>query len=432
MFRLKAFRLKTTLKISRDKIKILVFTSLFPNNTSRNHGVFVKERMSAVARLGGCELKVVAPVPYYPSVRFGWRAGYARVVREEVIDGIEVYHPRYFMIPKVGMVLQGLTMFISLLPYIRKLQRSSEFDLIDAHYVYPDGLAAVLLGAVLNKPVVISARGSDINEFGKFPIIKRLLHYTLKRATHCIAVCQALKNEMTRFDITSRKITVIPNGVDGKKFFPCGTEGARERLGLPASRRIILSVGALIPRKGHDYTIRALKVLIQKNEFSDLLLIIAGGGPDREELILLVRALGLSEQVRFVGEIPHQELRFWYSAADLFCLASDREGWPNVILESLACGTPVIATNIWGVPEIIQSDDIGLLTKRDDNDIAAALHRGLTKNWRREKIIAFAAQHTWCRAAQSVQGVFESVLGVSGRASVLTEAGGKHRLSGSA
>jgi teichuronic acid biosynthesis glycosyltransferase TuaC len=380
--------LQDSVKLNRDKMRVLVFTSLFPNNISPNHGVFVKERMCEVARLGRCELKVLAPVPYYPPVRFGSRARYSRVFREEVIGGIQVYHPRYFMIPKVGMALHGLAMFFSLLRFVMKLRRSFEFDLIDAHYVYPDGFAAVLLGAVLSKPVVVSARGSDINEFGRFPIIKRLLRYTLKRATSSIAVCQALKDEMTRLGIDSTRICVIPNGVDGKKFFPRAIGEAREKLGLPATRRIILSVGALIPRKGHDYTIRALKVLVQKTASSDLLLLIAGGGPDREELDFLVRSLDLTDHVRFVGEIPHQELRLWYSAADLFCLASDREGWPNVVLESLACGTPVVATDIWGIPEIIQSDAIGLLTKRNDNDIAMALQKALSKHWRREKIVS--------------------------------------------
>jgi glycosyltransferase involved in cell wall biosynthesis len=393
-------------------MRVLVFTSLFSNNVWPNNGVFVKERMCEVARLGRCELRVVAPVPYYPPVRFGSRAGYARVVREQVIDSIQVYHPRYFMIPKVGMALQGWTMFLSMLPFVAKLRRKFEFDLLDAHYVYPDGFAAVLLGAVLNKPVVVSARGSDINEFAKFPTIRRMLRYTLNSAAHSIAVCQALKDAITRLGIPSAKVSVIPNGVDIKKFFRSPSHEAREILGLPSRHRIVLSVGALIPRKGHDYTIRAVKLLIEKRQYSDSLLVLAGSGPERNDLELLVRSLGLEEHVWFVGEIPHQQLRLWYSAADLCCLSSEREGWPNVILESLACGTPVVATGIWGVPEIIESDSFGLLTKRDDQEIATTLHRALSMAWSRETIIEFARQKTWNRAAEAVQSVFESVLKV--------------------
>jgi len=397
-------------------MKVLVFTSLFPNNVAPNHGVFVKERIAEVRRLGKCELKIVAPIPYYPPLRFGWRASFAQVVREEIIDGIQVYHPRYFMIPKVAMALHGGTMCLSLIRFIKNVQRTFDFDFIDAHYVYPDGFAAVLLGAVLSKPVVVSARGSDINEFGRFPIIKRLLRYTIKRSVRSIAVCQALKSEMSRLGIDSTKVSVIPNGVDRKKFFPCPTkEKTRTALGLPRTRRIVLSVGALIPRKGHDYTIRALTRLIRQYRYSDVLLLIVGSGPERNDLETLVSSLGIQEHVRFVGEIPHKKLHLWYSAADLCCLASDKEGWPNVILESLACGTPVVATDIWGIPEIIQSESVGLLTKRDDENIAAALHKALNKTWSTESILEFAEQHSWRRAAESVQSIFDEVVEGSSR-----------------
>jgi glycosyltransferase involved in cell wall biosynthesis len=408
-------------------MKILVFTSLFPNNISPNHGIFVKERISAVARLDGCEVRVVAPVPYYPPIRVGKRSMYSQVRKEEVIEGIQVYHPRYFMIPKVAMAFHGGTMFLSLIPFIKRLRRSFDFDLIDAHYVYPDGFAAVLFGAILNKPVVVSARGSDINEFGFFPIIKRLLRFTIKRSIRSIAVCEALKNEIRRLGIDSTKVSVIPNGVDRKKFFPCPTKEARAALGLPGGRRIVLSVGALIPRKGHDFTIRALKLLMQKHYCFDVLLLIVGSGPERGDLELLVDSLGLQDHVRFVGEIPHHQLQLWYSGADVCCLASDKEGWPNVILESLACGTPVVATDIWGIPEIIKTDSVGLLSQRDDDAIAAALHQALNKAWSDKIILEFAEQHTWRRAAESVQSVFDEVVSRSARSREMSESGGAER-----
>src|SRR4030095_3597141 len=237
---------------SDGAMKVLVFSSLFPNNIWPNHGVFVKERIRELGELGTCEIKVIAPVPYYPSVGFGWRAAYAQVLRQQVLDGILVYHPRYFMIPKVGMLLHGWTMFLSLLPFVSKLRRTFDFDLLDAHYLYPDGFTAVLLGAVLHKPVVVSARGSDVNEFNTFPLIRRMLRWTLNSAAHSIAVCQALKEAMIDLQVSPSKISVIPNGVDTKKFFPSPSEEARRVLGLPPARRIVLSVGALLPRRGRS------------------------------------------------------------------------------------------------------------------------------------------------------------------------------------
>jgi len=390
-------------------MKVLVFTSLYPNNVWPNHGVFVKERMVRFAELNGGDVKVVAPVPYYPALPFGSRQGFARVAHREVRDGLEVYHPRFFMTPKVGMASYGLTMFLSVVRTVRRIQRGFDFDLIDAHYVFPDGFAAVLLGRALNKPVVVSARGSDINQFAAFPLIRACLGFTLRRADKAVAVCQALRDAMIGLGVPAEKVAVIPNGVDVKKFYPLPKDQARNQLGLPAGK-VILSVGGLILRKGFAFLIRALKVLIEEHHENELYLVIVGEGELRNELNALVTALRLEGHVRFAGAVPHQELRVWYSAADLFCLASDREGWPNVILESLACGTPVVATNIWGVPEIIRSEDIGLLTERNEGAIAQAILRALRVPWQSQSLVRFAHEHTWDRAAGALGQLFESVV----------------------
>jgi glycosyltransferase involved in cell wall biosynthesis len=271
------------------------------------------------------------------------------------------------------------------------------------------GFAALLLARVFRKPVVVSARGSDVNQFADYPVIRWCLRYTLSRATRVIAVCQALKEAMIRLGIPGEKISVIPNGVDCGTFHPLSKDEARRRLGL-TSRTTILSVGGLIPRKGFDLLIKALKILLDEVHQKELFLISVGEGPYRNELEKLVSSLHLSEHVRFVGAVPHQELYVWYNAADLFCLASSREGWPNVILESLACGTPVVATDIWGVPEIICSDEVGLLMKRDEHSIAETISRALKIPWRAEALVEYAKGHTWNKAARSIAYLFDSIL----------------------
>lgn len=168
----------------------------------------------------------IAPVPYFPPVRMGWRSSFSQIVRQEMIEGIEVYHPRYFMTPKVGMSLYGLMMFLSVLPIVKKIKNTFDFDMIDAHYVYPDGFAAVLLGHVFRKPVVVSARGTDIYLYKEFPLIRKLLRYTLLKADRVISVCQALKEEMAKLGIPRNKISVVPNGVDPNKFYPFFTRGS--------------------------------------------------------------------------------------------------------------------------------------------------------------------------------------------------------------
>ena len=390
-------------------MNVLVFTSLYPNNHWPNQGVFVKERMAHFARLDGCKIKVVAPIPYFPALKLGWRWKFSQVARQEIRDGIEVYHPRYFMIPKIGMALYGWMMYRSVLPLVKQIKSDFDFDLIDGHYVYPDGGAAIQLGRFFNKPVVVSARGSDVNLFRTFPLIRRMLRYALLRADRVIAVSEALKAAMIELDIPAEKIAVIPNGVDAAKFYPIPQDEARRALRLP-DQRLILSVGNLNDNKGFDLLIKSFRKVVDGVDRSGVQLIIVGDGPSRGKLENIIASLKLAGRVRLTGAVPHGQLRLWYSAADLFCLVSEREGWPNVLLESLACGTPVVTTRAGGIPEIIRSERIGLLTDRNEASIAAALTSALDKSWKRDEILDHARQHTWHRTALAVLSVFQSVL----------------------
>jgi teichuronic acid biosynthesis glycosyltransferase TuaC len=392
-------------------MKVLVFSSLYPNNRQPNRGVFVKERMTAVSRMDGCEVRVVAPVPYFPAIRLGRRWEYSQIVEREDIEGVTVHHPKYGMIPKVSMWLHGFLMFLGTLPLVHRIHRQWDFDVIDAHYVYPDGFAAVLLGQVLGKPVVVTARGSDINQFTKFRSIRPFLRYTLAHARHGITVCQALKNEMTSLDVPGAKLTVIPNGVDTRKFYLVSRPAARKQLGLPDGR-IVVAVGHLIARKGFDVLLRAVKILVDERRMKDLAVAIIGEGICRAELEALIARLDLGQVVRLVGAVPHNELVNWYAAADLSCLASDREGWANVVLESMACGTPVVATAVWGTPEIIRSDRVGLLTQREPRLMADTLWVALNRSWSAEEISAYASAYTWERAARAVMTVLETTIGL--------------------
>ena len=391
-------------------MKVLVFTTLFPNNIWSDHGIFVKERMTRFARLAGCQVKVVAPVPYFPPLKIGHRWRFSQVHKHEVVDGIDVFHPRYFMIPKIGMVFHGLFMFLSIFLYVKKVQRTYDFDVIDAHYVYPDGFAAVLLGKWLKKPVAVSARGTDINLFTKFPLILRLINYTLRRSHKIIAVCQALKDAMIELGIPEEKISVVPNGVDIAKFYAIPKQDARKELGIPPEKTVILSVGSLIPRKGFDLLISALEILISERRETNLYAVIIGEGSFRQELEIMISAKNLSEYVKLVDKVPHRKLYVWYNAADLFCLLSSREGWPNVVMEALACETPVMATEVWGIPEIITCDDLGLLTKRDEQEIAKNISAALRRTWQSDKIRRYIRKNTWDKTAISVLDVLQSIL----------------------
>ncbi len=389
-------------------MKLLVFSSLFPNNMWPELGVFVKERMVHLARQTHCEMKIVAPVPYYPPIKMGARWRFSQIADQETIDGFEVYHPRYFMIPKVSMVLYGWKMFLSVLPQMRRLKQHYPFDLIDAHFLYPDGVAATLLGRVLKTPVVVSARGGDVLSYSRLPLIRPLLRKALRDANHAIAVSHELKDAMIGLGASAEKITVIPNGVDSQKFNLISQEEARTHLGI-SHKKTILSVGHLVPGKGFDRLVVAFRDLCAGKADLDSQLYIVGEGPLRKELEGKIAAFGLEGRVHLVGHVAHQSLASWYSAADVFCLFSESEGCPNVVLESLACGTPVVATPVGEVPYLLRSVEVGLLARHEVQVMAQQLARALEQSWSRPAIREHALEHSWERVSSALLDVFTSV-----------------------
>jgi glycosyltransferase involved in cell wall biosynthesis len=391
-------------------MNVLVFTSLFPNNVQPNLGIFIAERIARVAQLPGVGVKVVAPVPWYPPLLPGWRSRYRSVLSAETVRGLDVLHPRYAMIPKVGMRHHGAMMLRSVLDPVRALHARHRFDVIDAHYLYPDGHAGIGLGHSLGLPVVVSARGSDVNRFAGLPRIRPMLESTLARADGVIAVSSALRDRMTELGAPASAIDVIPNGVDLAVYSPRDRHEARQRLGLP-DRPTILYVGNLVPGKGLEALIDAVSRLGGGDDMARRAgLLLVGGGRLRPALEARTASLGVASGVRFAGEVAHAELADWYSAADVLCLASEREGWPNVLLEALACGTPVVATRAGGIPEIVTSDRVGILADGTPDAIAAALRDALRRDWDRATLRAHAEPYTWERAAEAVGRVFERAL----------------------
>jgi teichuronic acid biosynthesis glycosyltransferase TuaC len=390
-------------------LRILTFTSLFPNSSDPTHAIFVYQRSSHLARQHGNEVLVVSPVPYFPrwlKIK-RWRTA-SELPEQEVVGNLTVHHPRYPLLPKISMPLHGLSMFLGSLRRVAALNRLRKIDCIDAHFVYPDGFAAMLLGKCLDVPVTVSARGTDINLFPSFRLIRPMIRWTLRRANGIIAVSSALRDAMAALGLSKDKIHVIPNGVDTAQFRPIPATEARLLLHLPEGGPLLVSVGSLIEAKGHQLTIRA--VALAGEQFPSLRLYIIGEGPYRAELEKLIKSLGLQARVQLVGKRPNEELPFWFSAAALSCLASSREGWPNVVTESLACGTPVIATRVGGIPEILNSPEMGTLVEQTSEDVAAGIVKSLGKEWDRQAISREASGRTWETVAEEVEQVLLATL----------------------
>lgn len=388
-------------------VKLLTYSTLYPDSTRPGHGIFVETRLRHLLAAGGVQARVVAPVPWFPSTRprFGEYARYAAVPHREERHGIAVEHPRYPLVPRFGMTGAPWLMARFTQNALRRtLSEGYDFDVIDAHYFYPDGVAAALLGRTLNKPVVITARGTDLNLIPRYRLPRRMIQWAAARAAGLITVCQALKDVLIDLGVAAERVTVLRNGVDLDLFRPAQDRAAlRARLGIAATT--LLSVGYLIPRKGHDLVIRALAQL------PGVELLIAGEGAERERLQQLARDLGLSERVRFLGAMDQARLADYYRAADALVLASSREGWANVLLEALACGTPVVATRVWGTPEIICAPEAGRLADRTAESLAGEIRQLLDRYPDRAQTRRYAERFSWDETVAGIKTVLAGVLG---------------------
>lgn len=388
-------------------MKVLTFSTLFPNSAQPTHGVFVEQRLRRLVASGRIEARVIAPVPWFPSInpRFGRYATLARVPRREIRGGLEVLHPRYPLPPAVGMSVAPLLLATAALRTLRKLHAGGfPFEIIDAHYLYPDGVAAALLGRWLGVPVVQTARGSDVNVLAQFAVPRCWMRWALRRSAATITVSAALAQAVKREIDHGLAPRVISNGVDLEIFRPLDREPARRSLGLRGPT--LLLVGKLTAAKGQQIAIESL------TELSDFELLLVGEGPDERALRRKADALGVAARVRFLGAIEHSRLPVIYSAADITVLPSEREGMPNSVIESLACGTRVIATCVGGVPEVLV-DSIGgeLLAERSPRALAGAVKRLRAAPVDRRQVRDFARRFDWQASTEAQLEVFSQVAG---------------------
>lgn len=388
-------------------IRLLTFSTLFPNAAQPTHGVFVENRLRHLLASGRATSTVIAPIPWFPSRnrRFGAWANYAAVPSEEVRHGIRVLHPRFAAPPKIGMYTGPWTLLRAARDAFKRLHdEGARFDAIDAHYLYPDGVAAVWLGREVGLPVVITARGSDTSLLPRFVLPRRLIKGALDGAEAVIAVSAGLAEGLPPLGATPGKVTVLRNGVDLTAFrMPKDRAGLRAKFGLTGPA--LLSVGHLIERKGHHHVIAALRHL------PGIQLLIAGEGPERGALMALAARLGVTDRVRLLGSLPHHALAELYGAADALVLASTREGWANVMLESLACGTPVVAGPAWGSREAISAPEAGIvLDEVTPEAIAAAVTRLLAERPPRMATRAHAERFSWDETTRGQLDLFAGVL----------------------
>ena len=387
------------------RLRVLTFTSLYPNAAKPQHGVFVETRLRQLVGSGEVSARVLAPVPYFPfrSERFGAYATFARAPRSETRFGIEVDHPRYLTIPKFGMTAAPFLLYASARRALSRLLKAGhKFDLIDSHYWYPDGVAAVMLGRHFGIPVSVTARGTDINLIPDYRLPRCLIQWAAERADGLITVSSALASRLAALGVARDRITVLRNGVDAEVFRPvpplCPDQ---ERKGSA----LAVSVGNLVPLKGHDLVISAA------SEIAGLDLWIVGGGPERGRLEALAQKLGVAERVRFLGVVPYERMPAVYSAADVLVLASQREGWPNVLLEAMACGARVVTTEVSDVAEIITDPAAGVrVSERSVPALTQAIRGVLAAQRSRDATRLHARGFSWEATTRGQLALFRDIL----------------------
>jgi glycosyltransferase involved in cell wall biosynthesis len=392
------------------RIRVLISTGIFPNRILINRGIYNLKAAAALAK--SCDVRVVAPVPYAPSFvkrgRYAWCAG---VPARDEVAGFSVAYPRYVVTPKVGRSLHGFMLYASVVRFYERVAREFSPDLILGYFAYPYGFANVLLGRRLGVPAVVFCRGSDIHSIAQNRLQGRLISWALRRARRVFSVSDALKEDVVGLGVPADHVAVIRNGIEVERHRNLDKRAARGRLGLAPDGGLVVCVSRLGREKGIDVLVAAAAEM----RTAGARVMIVGDGPEMTALSGQIARLGVGERVFLAGARPHDEVPVWMAAADVTALPSRKEGHPNAAVESLACGRPVVATRVGGVPEIVTSADLGLMVPPEDPPaLAAALDQSLATTWDTATIEAAGKSRSWDTVAYEMLSEFETILGGSG------------------
>ncbi len=321
-------------------------------------------------------------------------------------ESVPVHYPVFFNFPRFGKFFDAAFMSLCSESAFRAAASDmGNFPIVHAHYAYPDAVAAVRLGRKYGFPVVITVHGTDVNQLAHDSARRSQIIEAFRHAGAVVAVSNELRRKVNALVGRGFHAFHIPNGVGLDRFSPGDPGFARRKLGLERESRYILAVGRLDPVKGYDLLIQSLLFLPES-----VRLIVAGDGEQKQNLKNQVSRLGLDRRVSFAGAISHDHLRFYFQSAQLLAISSHSEGWPTVILESLACGTPVVAHRVGGIPEVLVSEELGVLVEDNTPEsLARGIQKGLEKNWDANLCIEYARRFTWDRISRKYFEIFDSL-----------------------
>lgn len=392
-------------------MRVLIMTKIFPNRAEPLSSPFNRRQFVELAKL--CDVELLAAIPWFPGapvLRRWSRAGRLSSVPErDTIDGLPVRHPRFVLLPKIGHSVAGPLYAASLAPLALSLRR--RIDVVLGSWAYPDGFAAVVLAELLGVPAVVKLHGSDMNVVARLRGPERRLRWALPRAERVVAVSRPLAERARELGVAPERIDLVRNGVDRKTFVPRDRAEARRTLGVPLDVPIVLYVGHVTEPKGAFDLVRSYAVAGPRQRGSRLVLV--GDGSGVSECRALAEKLGVP--ATFMGARPHDEVAVWLAACDVLALPSWNEGMPNVVIEALASGRPVVASRVGGIPDVVDSEVLGaLVPPRDPRALSRALEDVLGRPHDAERIAASLDAVDWEGSARLLH---ESLLrALSGRA----------------
>ncbi|MBI1404337.1 MAG: glycosyltransferase [Porphyrobacter sp.] len=388
---------------------VLALSTLYPNPASPRFGTFVARSLEALAKRGDWRVTVVNPIGL-PPLALGRYRPLADLPEASEEGGIAVHRPHFTLIPRIGARRNAAAIARAALPLIRRIHAETPIDVLDAQFFFPDGPAAAEIARAMGLPLSIKARGSDIAFWGERDFARAQMLDAAETAAGLLAVSRDLARQMAALGMEERKITVHYTGLDRDRFRPLEHTQLRRQLSeelgfaMPDNAPLIACVGALIERKGQGIAIEALR------DIPGARLVLVGKGEDEARLRALADSEGVAERVFFAGSVDHDMMPLILSAADVMALPTVSEGLANAWVEALACGTPVVTTDVGGARELISCDTAGRLVERNPAAVAAGINAVLNAPPRREAVAALTEGFSWEANAAGLAAHYVSLI----------------------
>lgn len=382
-------------------MRIALVTPMLPIPHDQTRGRFIHETAKSLSKIA--DVRVFFQQISYPQLPFVAPRSFIEgcVGEDYTLEGVSVEAFTYPAFPVISRALNGYVASIELTKRVRRFQP----DLVLAYWVYPDGLAALRAARSLGVPCVVGALGSDIHVRSGLNVA--MTRKVIKESDALLTVSEAMRQTSIKdFGAAPAKVFTITNGFNTRVFHLRSQSEVRQRLGIRPDEKLVIYVGRFVEAKGLRELVAAFQRMAQRDPLVGLVLV--GDGVMREELLALVKQSGLADRVRIPGGQPPEAVADWVSACDVLTLPSWSEGYPNVVVEGVACGRPVVATDVGGTREILNDDNGILIPPRDVDALEQALSQALARHWDHEQI-AHKMRRTWDDVASETLQVCERV-----------------------